>query len=109
MISRRAGTLVSLVMLCGVIAGCGTRLDPRLQPNDDLREKCVVDGVAYSDEKIRGILAAIEERRLMGATIDDEYNAYLPICNQEYQNADDRNDCYGCHSVCVTQVFTSPF
>ena len=107
--ARRAGTLVSFGMLLGVIAGCGTRLDPRLQPNDDLREKCAVNGIAFSDEKIRGILAAIEQRRLMGATVDDEFDAYLPICNQEYQNVADRNDCYGCHSVCVTQVFSSPF
>lgn len=104
MIARRAGTVVSLGMLLGMVAGCGTQLDPRLQSNAELRDRCAFNGTA-SDEQIRGILAEIEARRLQGSTIQDEFDSYEAKCEQQYQTSDDRGTCENCRSACIKQVY----
>lgn len=110
MIARRAGTVVSLCMLFVVISGCGTQLDPRLQPNDDLREVCSWNGKSYSDEQIRGILAEIEQRRLQGYTKAAGYDAVQLKCEEESEWPQDAYIlCNGCTIECVNQVYdTNP-
>ena len=105
MIARRAGRVVWLGMLFGVISGCGTSLDPRLQSNAELRANCTLNDNTYSDEQIRGILALIEDRRLRGATKDEQYDAAFPECDDQYQKAADVNQCYGCRNGCISQVY----
>ena len=106
MIERRAGTVVSLGMLFGVISGCGTQLDPRLQPNADLRQQCVMGGKTLSDEQIRGILGEIEQRRLNGTRLGDAYDVFDLKCNQDFQNFADQTKCSVCHNACINQVYT---
>jgi len=92
-------------MLFGVISGCGTQLDPRLQPNDTLREPCRMGGNTLSDEQIRGILAEIEQRRLNGTRQDDAYSVFELQCNQQFQKLADQVDCQYCHNACINQVY----
>jgi len=106
MIARKAGTVVSLGILCGVISGCGTSLDPRLQPNANLRESCTYKGNTYSDEKIRSILSAIEERRLRGSTIDEQYDTVQATCKQQDLTFDEETQCLTCRSACVYWLYT---
>ncbi len=91
-------------MLLGMVAGCGTQLDPRLQPNANLRDRCTIHGTA-SDDQIRGILAEIEERRLRGGTSQDEFDTYEARCAQQYQAIEDQGDCEDCRSACIKQVY----
>ncbi len=105
MIARRAGTVVSLGMLIGVISGCGTQLDPRLQPTADLRESCEMGGKTLSDDQIRGILAKIEQRRLQGTRQLDAYDVFYLQCNQDFQKSLDQFDCRFCHTACINQVY----
>jgi len=103
--ARKAGTLVSLGMLCGVISGCGTNLDPRLQPDANLRASCSYKGNAYTDEKIRGILANIESHRLSGTAKADELYGVISTCGDENPEVDDKILCSNCQRACVEQVY----
>ncbi len=107
MIARRAGTLVSLGMLFGVVAGCGTQLDPRLQPNAELRADCEYEGNSYSEAEIRGILGEMEERRLSGYPKAAAYDAGDLKCAELYPDPfDDRRFwCNRCHTECVNQIY----
>lgn len=107
MTTRKTGTLVLLGMLCGAISGCGTQLDPRLQSNASLRESCTKNGSTYSDDKIRGILAAIEQRRLAGSTKQEANDAEESDCIQQGLKNDELSQCFGCHNACIDQIFRS--
>src|SRR5262249_54217013 len=105
MIGRRAGTVVLLGVLCGAISGCGTQLDPRLQPDANLRASCTYKGNTYTDEKIRDILANIENHRLGGTPKSDELIGVIATCGEENPNADDKTLCSNCQAACVDQVY----
>ncbi len=105
MIARRVGTLVSLGMMFGAISGCGSQLDPRLQVNAELRAECNRQGSLYSEEKIRNVLALVEERRLQGATKDEQFEEASSYCNQQYQKYEDDVQCLDCEFACVAQVY----
>lgn len=105
MIARRAGTVVSLGMLIGVVAGCGSQLDPRLQPNDSLRESCSLNEKSYTDEQIRGILGEIEQRRLNGTRQVDAYAVFDQGCNLQYDKYQDQFLCRICYQDCIDQVY----
>jgi len=92
-------------MLFGVISGCGTQLDPRLQPNAELRDSCELKGKTYSDEQIRGILAEIEEGRLRGVTRQAAHDASSAGCAEQYPDDFDEFDCNFCGINCVNQVY----
>jgi len=104
MIGRTAGTVVLLGMLCGVISGCGTSVDPRLQPDANLRASCTYKGNTYTDEKIRGILADIESHRLGGATKANELYGDITTC-AENPVEDDKTLCSNCVSACIDKVY----
>lgn len=105
MIARKAGRFVSLGMLFGMVAGCGTSLDPRLQANAELRDGCRKTDSTYTDEQIRSLLALIEDRRLRGATSQEQFDDAFPQCRDLYQKSDDINQCTSCRNVCIAQVY----
>ncbi len=105
MIARKAGRLVSLGMLIGVISGCGSQLDPRLQVNNELRESCELKGKTLSDEQIRGILAETEEGRLRGITLQAAHDASQLRCAEQNPNNFDEFDCNFCRINCINQVY----
>ncbi len=109
MIARRAGTFVSLGILCGVISGCGTQLDPRLQPSDKTREGCTYKDKSYSDDEVRGILAKIEQGRLSGITKAHASDKYDLQCTTDFGVIGVATPqfllCEYCYVACIDQVY----